>query len=168
MSVDKFMGCETHTFDPTISHFVGGDYATWHPWGLGVDGVKSKFENFEWVGKSFDTVIKELGHQNRTIDILKIDCEGCEWSTLPPLFDSIAAGTIRVNQIQVEMHISSMNTNDPEFQLLRNRFFHTLDKAKMRIFHKERNHWGCNGYLCLEYAFVREEFLRAANKAAIC
>ena len=34
------------------------------------------------------------------------------------------------------------------------------DDARMRVFHKERNHWGCEGYRCLEYAFVSEEFLR--------
>ena len=168
MTVDKFLGCETHTFDPTISNFVGGDYATWHPWGLGVDGAKARHESFEWEGKSFDTIIEALGHQNRTIDILKIDCEGCEWSTMPPLFESIAAGTIKVHQIQVEMHIAGMDTSDPRNLSLRNIFFQKLDKAKMRIFHKERNHWGCMGYKCLEYAFVSEEFLRIANKAAAC
>ena len=47
-------------------------------------------------------------------------------------------------------------------------FFAAADRAKLRIFHKERNHWGCSGYLCVEYAFVSEPFLREANAAAVC
>lgn len=47
-------------------------------------------------------------------------------------------------------------------------FFAAADRAKLRIFHKERNHWGCNGYLCVEYAFASEAFLREANAALLC
>ena len=35
------IGCEIHTFDPTLDKpFVGDKYATFHPWGLGEDGAK--------------------------------------------------------------------------------------------------------------------------------
>lgn len=47
-------------------------------------------------------------------------------------------------------------------------FFAAADRAKLRIFHKERNHWGCDGYLCVEYAFASEAFLREANAALLC
>jgi N6-adenosine-specific RNA methylase IME4 len=47
-------------------------------------------------------------------------------------------------------------------------FFEAADKAKMRIFHKERNGWGCMGQRCIEYSFISEDFLRKANKTAIC
>ena len=163
MAVHKFLGCETHTFDPTIGKFIGDEFATFHQWGLGVDGVKSKDRGHAWEGKSFETIVRSLGHEGRTIDILKIDCEGCEWQTLPPLFDAIAAGTITVHQIQIEMHIKVKVSTAK-----RDAFFEKLDRARMRIFHKERNHWGCDGYQCLEYAFVSEDFLRIANKAAVC
>lgn len=68
-SVKIFMGCETHTFDFTLKRpFVGDQYATFHPWGLGLDDGGG-------IMKSMETIMTELGHQGRTIDILKIDCE---------------------------------------------------------------------------------------------
>ena len=41
-------------------------------------------------------------------------------------------------------------------------------RAKLRITHKERNQWGCDGYRCVEYALVSEAFLREANGAVMC
>lgn len=162
IAVKNAMGCETHTFDPTLKHpFRGGEYATFHPWGIGLDGEEKSFkEDFHWIGKGIETVMKELGHLNRTLDILKIDCEHCEYQAMPVLFEAIAAGRVKVNQIQIEMH----GTLYPRVV----KFFEAADKAKMRIFHKERNHWGCLGYKCVEYALISEDFLREANGASAC
>jgi hypothetical protein len=165
MSVSKFMnGCEIHTFDPTVRYndFIGHNYSTYHEWGLGVDNTPMAFKQFKWTAKSFNTIIKELNHVGRTIDVLKIDCEQCEWLTMPDLFRDIASTGLIVNQIQIEMHRSSKNVENITS------FFELVDKAKMRIFHKERNGWGCNGHMCIEYSFISEDFLRKANKAAIC
>ena len=161
VAVSNFMGCETHTFDPTLkSTFVGDKYATFHPWGIGIDGEPSESKEFEWTSKGIETIMKELGHLNRTLDILKIDCGRCYFKAMPVLFEAIAAGRIKVNQIQIELH--GVNFGRVEH------FFEAADKAKMRIFHKERNHWGCDGYKCLEYALISEDFLREANGAASC
>jgi len=159
----KFLnGCEIHTFDPTLSKpFIGGEYATFHPWGLGEDGITSSFKNKTWVAKSFQTVMRELGHTNRTIDIIKIDCEGCEYQVMPPLFELISAGKAKVDQILIELHLRGKKG-----ELLKE-FFSGADKAKMRIFHKERNGWGCSGTKCAEYALASETFLRKANSFAI-
>eukprot|EP00980_Cylindrotheca_fusiformis_P001182 scaffold323_cov93-Cylindrotheca_fusiformis.AAC.4 len=161
VAVDHVMGCETHTFDPTLAKpFKGGKYATFHPWGIGIDGEEAEFRNKTWVSKGIETIMNELGHSDRTLDILKIDCEGCEYQAMPVLFDAIAAGRVKVNQVQVELH----GTLYPPVANL----FKAADKAKMRIFHKERNHWGCHGYSCVEYALISEDFLREANKASVC
>jgi hypothetical protein len=158
VAVSTFLGCETHTFDPTLkSTFVGDKFAIFHPWGIGIDGKQSEFE---WTSKGIETIMKELGHLNRTLDILKIDCEGCEYEAMADLFEAIAAGRIKVNQIQVELHGILFDRVE--------RFFEAADKAKMRVFHKERNHWGCAGYKCLEYALISEDFLREANGASAC
>ena len=53
---------------------------------------------------SFESVIRKLGHMNRRIDILKIDCQGCEYAAMPPLFALIASGKIKVDQVLIELH----------------------------------------------------------------
>lgn len=108
MAVSKFMNhkCEIHTFDPTVRYedFIGHNHSTYHEWGLGIDNSTSEFKGKQWTAKGFDTIIKELNHVGRTIDVLKIDCEGCEWFTMPDLFNDIASSGLKVNQIQIEMH----------------------------------------------------------------
>jgi hypothetical protein len=161
VAVSNFLGCETHTFDPTLKRaFVGDKYATFHPWGIGIDGEPKEYGDFEWTGKGIETIMKELGHLNRTLDILKIDCEGCEYQAMPVLFEAISAGRIKVNQIQIELH--NVHFGPVEH------FFEAADKAKMRVFHKERNNWRCYGYGCVEYALISEDFLREANRASAC
>ena len=164
-AIKTFIGCEIHTFDPTMPgiSFKGESYASFHPWGLGTEGEVVPFIRDEiestFTAMSFDTVLRKLGHENRTIDILKIDCEGCEYTAMPPLLDAIASGKIKVNQILIELHLRTAKLFP---------FFEALDRAKMRIFHKERNQWGCNGITCVEYAIASEEFLRRANADIIC
>ncbi|KAL3798643.1 hypothetical protein ACHAW5_008398 [Stephanodiscus triporus] len=165
-------GCEIHTFDPTLEpdDFIGGEYATFHPWGLGTDGGKEGIpmqgRANEGIRKSFKTVMKDLGHEHRTIDILKIDCEGCEYAAMPPLFDLIASEKVSVNQVLIELH-KDQNDREGRAQRLYD-FFLAADHAKFRITHKEGNHWGCDGSRCVEYTFVNESFLRDANGAIVC
>lgn len=85
-----------------------------------------------------------------------------EWVTMPPILDQIAQGHLEIDQIQIELHPQQ---KIPFEQLVE--FFTHVDNAGMRIMHKERNHWGCKGWRCLEYALVSEAFLRKANAAAL-
>jgi hypothetical protein len=161
VSVKEYLGCETHTFDPIIDTFVGDEYATFHQWGLGEDGKNESAMGFEYTAMSLETIYQKLGHkkEKRKIDILKIDCEACEWTVMPPIFAAIASGNLVVDQIQIEVHNSRKSLTEKTVKA----FFEAADAAKMRIFHKERNHWGCGGWSCLEYAFASESFLREAN-----
>eukprot|EP00978_Attheya_sp_CCMP212_P003867 scaffold8225_cov52-Attheya_sp.AAC.1 len=157
VGVKNFMGCDTYTFDPTVTKFLGDPkVTTFYPWGLGEDGKK----DYNWISMSFETIINKLGHNGTRIDIIKIDCEGCEYTVMPPLFDAISKGTIQVDQIQIELH------DGGGYKAIVN-LFDAADNASMRVFHKERNHWGCMGYHCVEYAFVSESFLRKANADTI-
>ena len=101
------------------------------------------------------SMMKQLNHTGRSIDLLKIDCEGCEWQSLPDIFDAKHAEAMKVDQLQIELH-------GGEKEMI-NILFRKADAAGMRIMHKERNQWGCNGYKCLEYAFVSESLSTLYN-----
>jgi hypothetical protein len=43
---------------------------------------------------------------------VQIDIEGSEWTSLPPLLQSIASGELRVSQLMVELHGVSLPATD--------------------------------------------------------
>ena len=100
--------------------------------------------------------VKMLGHENlEAIDIFKIDCEGCEWTTYQ---DWVGEGIPRLQQIQVEVHGVP---KQPKESVLN--FFDTLEAAGFLRFHKEPNiQWNPG---CLEYAMVKvdTEFMNGKN-----
>jgi len=128
-SVIKEIGkhCEIHTFDfgnyaegaKQASERSGG-VIHYHKTFLGSD-KPPKY-------KSLATVVKELGHQGRTVDIFKIDCEKCEWSTSNEWFDHSG---ITLRQIQVELHGADLQ--------LTPKFFDLIYKNNYVITHKEAN-----------------------------
>jgi hypothetical protein len=139
--------CEIHTFDPTgdlnlsrkLAAQAGVDF---HPWGL---SSKNSGNNM----LTLNTIMSKLGHNNRRIDILKVDCEGCEYDAFESIFQAISLGQVNVGQIQVELHIEKK----PKIVT----FFQSALKANFDIFHKERNHWGCAGHLCVEFSLIHAD-----------
>jgi hypothetical protein len=168
MGIDDLLpGCETHTFDPTLRvPFLGDAYSTFHPWGLGQDGVTVTYNDNTFVTQSFMNMFRALGHVGRRLDILKVDCEGCEYDAMVPLFEAMVRNEIQVDQLLIEIHTPFRAEPEKQWKLLLELFV-AADRAKMRIFHKERNP-SCNGYNCVEYAFASEDFLRRANADLLC
>eukprot|EP00928_Gymnodinium_smaydae_P052565 TRINITY_DN3656_c0_g1_i2.p1 TRINITY_DN3656_c0_g1~~TRINITY_DN3656_c0_g1_i2.p1 ORF type:complete len:349 (+),score=30.59 TRINITY_DN3656_c0_g1_i2:68-1114(+) len=89
------------------------------------------------------TIIRDLGHANRTIDMFKIDCEGCEWST----FQSWFGEGVNIRQIQVELHGENNCTGA-------HAFFDFLFSKGYVVFSKEPNTLGSGGD-CVEYSFLK-------------
>jgi len=92
--------------------------------------------------KSLTEIIETLGHQDRTIDILKIDCEGCEFEALTPLF--VSNTLINVRQILIEIHADIQKSYD----LLK-----AMADHGFVIFHKEAN-LPSKG-TCIEFGLIR-------------
>jgi Methyltransferase domain len=101
-----FSNCEIHVFDPNQSYARKDDAEMnnihYHAWGL-----KSSYNTFDRGGfpesyefLTFAEIRQRLGHENRRIDIFKIDCEGCEFSTYRDWLDPSAD----IRQILVETH----------------------------------------------------------------
>ena len=128
--------CEIHTFDLRTYNKRNGHfdealkgYATFHAWGL---GTEEQAANYEWTKrgppiKTLQQTIQELGHEGRTIDIFKIDCEWCEWHT----YHQWLSDDVDLRQILVETHNAPMpNARD---------FFYSLHDHGYVIFSKEAN-----------------------------
>jgi len=143
--------CEIHTFDfDDYSEEAKKSGIHYHQIALGEkDGVSKSAPNVNGsLIKSLKTIVKDLGHEGRTIDIFKIDCERCEWFTFESWFD---AGVI-LRQIQVEVHLVNEKTKE---------FFDTMYKNNYVVTHKEPNIMFClksgtsDAAYAIEYAFLK-------------
>jgi len=152
--------CEIHVFDP-------GNFARqndtqnnihYHPWGLGssydtsfrtsitLNALKGRPPQL----KTFSEIQKELGHENRTIDILKIDCEKCEWSNYKDWMDA------DIRQILIETHgvPSPYQKNQWYHQPLNvAEFFDSFTANHFAMFSKEVNVYG--GGNCVEFSYIK-------------
>lgn len=143
--------CEIHSFDlnnrtprgrpvTDLLQSIGGSFHHW--------GIMSSVENqpkgkTPW--KTMGQTIQDLGHSGRMIDILKVDCEGCEWESLSYWLKDIHALNVTVRQILFETHEPPPH---PGAKL----FFQALLDEGFVIFHKEAN--SLAGGKCFEYAWV--------------
>jgi hypothetical protein len=93
--------------------------------------------------KSWSTIIDELGHRNRTIDVFKIDIEGGEFDLFPALFTADARSLPQ--QVLVEVHLN------PPTKM--HRFFELFRANQYVIFSKEANLPVAPQYF--EFAFLR-------------
>mmetsp|Transcript_2170 Transcript_2170/g.3655 ORF Transcript_2170/g.3655 Transcript_2170/m.3655 type:complete len:346 (-) Transcript_2170:210-1247(-) len=140
--------CEIHTFDfgnyaagaekvgTRLHEGVNKTAVVYHQVGVGLD-EPPKF-------KSLKTIVEELGHVNRTVDIFKIDCEGCEWETSPHWFEA----PVFLRQVQVELHKSDVQATP--------KFFDLMYEHDYVITHKEPNiAYSGPKNLAIEYAFLK-------------
>lgn len=136
--------CEIHTFDMgNYSSRVEPTGSEYHQWGLGSKTETLKGKDF----KSLSDTVKLLGHEGRVIDIFKIDCEGCEWSTVQSWFQA----DVKLRQVLVELH------EDRKGQIPRPAgpdFFKRMYQQGYVIFHKEPNIQFWQYVRCVEYAFL--------------
>ena len=103
---------------------------------------------------SFQEIQKLLGHENRRVDIFKIDCEGCEWST----YHDWLHPDVDVRQVLIETHGARREPN---------KFFDRFLDMGLVPFSKEANtHPGAKptGQL-FEWGFVKmhPNFLRRST-----
>eukprot|EP00804_Cyclotella_cryptica_P004644 CCRYP_006945-RA/>CCRYP_006945-RA protein AED:0.14 eAED:0.14 QI:0/-1/0/1/-1/1/1/0/340 len=108
--VAREFGCDVFAFDPTSdfeSNVAPG--VTFHKLGLqgvGVDVSKTHSSLYSALDpaklRSLGDIRRMLGHENRQVDVLRLDCEGCEWGVLKQL--ACSDDSRMVDQLMVEMH----------------------------------------------------------------
>jgi hypothetical protein len=137
--------CEIHIFDfgdykETVAKQVGHNpNVHYHQWGIS-DKTHGMF-------KTLDDTVKQLGHTDRTIDIFKIDCEGCELDTFQAWLDA----PVKLRQILIEVH-PKLSVLRPKVRLPETvNMFKALHDAGYVITHKEPNiQYSLSGH-CVEY-----------------
>ena len=112
-------GCEVHALDPTMAlreahtsmaAIFSERYPRLHFHFLGLSserlGQTSEFFGTD-LGpvQPLDAMLRTIGVLGRRIDVLKIDCEGCEWSTFTYLARRHPRLLCRVNQLNIELHV---------------------------------------------------------------
>ncbi|BFZ06268.1 hypothetical protein BsWGS_09307 [Bradybaena similaris] len=107
------IGCEVHSFDPSMKmmdHKRRG-HSTFHNMGLGSYNTNAYIpradtyvtNNQTWKMRTAKAVMKELGHENRVIDVFKMDIEGYEWAVLANMMET---GVFRyIRQFMLEIHL---------------------------------------------------------------
>ena len=100
---------------------------------------------------------------------LPVEGSWTNWTNNSTRGDESAKRRRKVDQVLIELHHTKVGRRlRGDFGRTLQRFFAAADTANLRITHKERNQWGCDGYRCVEYALVSEAFLREANGAVMC
>lgn len=144
--------CEIHSFDlnhrtprgKPVEDLVASVGGTFHHWGIMSSEDKRPGGRSPW--KTFQQTIQELSHASRTIDILKVDCEGCEWESLHYWLKDMHEMNVTARQILFETHEPPPH---PGAKL----FFQALQDDGFFVFHKEAN--SLAGGTCYEYAWIR-------------
>lgn len=132
-------GCEVFAFDPTSK--LPRDVApgvTFHEIGLQGDEVdvsKTHSHQYDALDASklltLGEIIDQMGHTGRKIDVLRLDCEGCEWGVLKQL--ACSGESELVEQLMVEMHFQKNLGLSTDEDIL---------TAADAIACLEREHWG--------------------------
>jgi hypothetical protein len=84
--------------------------------------------------------VQKLNHDGRFVDMLRIDCDGCEWNTFPEWLSS----GIEPRQLLVSIHGSPRNEDE---------LFEMMERNNFAIFHREADTW--YGGMIQEYGFLR-------------
>lgn len=141
--------CEIRIFDMSASfrrnrktHSIAKEAKkhnlTFHHWGIGEKEDRGR------PMKTFKETIIDLHHQNKTIDVMKIDCERCEYQQYKQWFKDWDELGMTIRQILIEIH----NSDYPNIVELMTAF----QEAGYVMFHKEANYW--NEGNCIEAAFL--------------
>lgn len=105
---------------------------------------------------TFDETLIRLGHERRVIDIFKLDCEKCEWSTFR---DWVGKGNIR--QLILEVHgLPSPEGPNEWHHAAANptALFDALHSHGFAMYFKEPNMYGRGKCVELGYIKLRQDF----------
>ncbi|GFT80973.1 methyltranfer_dom domain-containing protein [Nephila pilipes] len=104
-SIHEMFGCQVFSFDPSmgIGDHRHSDGIMFYNMGVGEFDGKITVTGQTWNMRTFDSILKQLGHWNKTIDVLKLDIEGAEYLVLENILEK---GLLNhVNHLCMEIHL---------------------------------------------------------------
>ena len=145
--------CEIHTFDPTLDPHAK-NFMKMVSSRFGFEFHDAGFAGAPDLEGKYDTLqgfLTKLGHTNRTLDILKVDCEGCEYQFFPQVVEAVKEGRLEIGILNVELHSA---LQDFKAGPVVHQFFEWMDSIDMRLYSKDPNVVGCDGYKCSEFSWI--------------
>ncbi|XP_070571974.1 probable methyltransferase-like protein 24 isoform X1 [Ptychodera flava] len=121
-------GCDVYSFDPTIglSDHKRSEHHWFYNMGLWHENVERHFDHRarngsrykdHWTCRTADYIRKMLNHEDRPIDMLKMDIEGSEHKVFPQMLES---GILNhVKQFAFELHMGVGETKQRRWHLYR-------------------------------------------------
>eukprot|EP00586_Coscinodiscus_wailesii_P018968 CAMPEP_0172518568 /NCGR_PEP_ID=MMETSP1066-20121228/290899_1 /TAXON_ID=671091 /ORGANISM="Coscinodiscus wailesii, Strain CCMP2513" /LENGTH=597 /DNA_ID=CAMNT_0013300987 /DNA_START=171 /DNA_END=1964 /DNA_ORIENTATION=- len=128
--LNEFGGnCQIHVFDGRSQDQIHlDDHAELSHINFHYDWtIRGSHEESSKGSRTLDEIVKNLGHQGRTIDILAVNCDGCEWRVFKDWF-SIPA---HPHQILVEVKGQPDNADE---------FFQSIQDNGYVTFHKDMDY----------------------------
>ena len=155
--------CEIHTFDPTIGAAPSNTppFVHFHAWGLLAAAAPEARSPTIEPGKgsrrlhyTLREMAAQLGHSHREIDVLKVDCDGCEHEALRAW---AMEGVPLVRQLLVEVHFGSHPREAMHADIRSaNRLMWLLRTLGFVVFAKEPNVLMSSAYgAAAEYSLLR-------------
>ena len=140
-------GCTVFAFDPGVDHPLHPwKGVTFHRWGIASGAKGGQAEERKYVSSAYGEtkhgryftlpeMITKLGHVGKTITIMKLDCEGCEWEA----YKDLATMDVKVNQLLTELHFTAGLRFSWEQALKVREFTKFVTSNNLGIFHNSEN-----------------------------
>uniref|UniRef100_A0A0B6ZKQ3 Methyltransferase domain-containing protein n=1 Tax=Arion vulgaris TaxID=1028688 RepID=A0A0B6ZKQ3_9EUPU len=130
----RLYGCHVYSFDPSMENMKTSDRSDHvHFYKIGLSGATLIAQN-GWSLYTFSDLRSLLGHQNVTIDIIKMDIENWEWETIPQMIST--EQLVSPRQFLLEYHVSS---TEKSYLLPRLKAIQAVEKAGFRKFYVHKN-----------------------------
>ena len=151
-------GCRVASFDPFVT-FTDQRESELAP-GLTFYkvGLSSKKTLTAPLMDTLDGLVEEAGMNGQIIDVLKIDCEGCEWGAFEEIFQSNSKVLSFVNQLCIELHFEDQKPEAFTFGRFE-AFLRLLDKYRFCPYYREGHSCPMKWPQCSpENTFFKERF----------
>ncbi|KAK3582663.1 hypothetical protein CHS0354_031075 [Potamilus streckersoni] len=150
----RLFGCEVFSFDPSMLNmslsYKYTRYITFYKIGL---GPRNEVNPNQWIMKTLGQIRRDLNHTKRQIDILKIDIEGSEWTSIPQM---VMSGTLRsVKQMQIELHGSGTKHDLKVLRMLYEDGFRLFMRDRNQDCRYTRSRLARNRTACMEISMLR-------------